>query len=54
VTADVYWYYMIELGFYVCLLFSQFADVKRKVGRADLTGVRDRVTVTIISADQSP
>jgi len=30
VPADVYWYYMIELGFYTTLLFSQFADVQRK------------------------
>ena len=31
VPADVYWYYMVELGFYTTLLFSQFADVQRKV-----------------------
>ncbi|KAF6024670.1 hypothetical protein EB796_017032 [Bugula neritina] len=30
VTNDVYWYYVIEIGFYVTLLFSQFADVQRK------------------------
>lgn len=29
-TSDIYWYYMIELGFYWSLLFSQFIDVKRK------------------------
>ncbi|KAL4222172.1 Ceramide synthase 5 [Mactra antiquata] len=26
----IYWYYMIELGFYLSLMFSQFLDVKRK------------------------
>lgn len=26
-----YWYYMIELGFYISLLFSVASDVKRKV-----------------------
>lgn len=26
-----YWYYVIELGFYVSLLFSVASDVKRKV-----------------------
>ncbi|CAF2648713.1 unnamed protein product [Rotaria sp. Silwood2] len=30
-TADIFWYYMIELAFYWSLLFSQFIDVKRKV-----------------------
>ncbi|CAF5022907.1 unnamed protein product, partial [Rotaria sp. Silwood1] len=29
-TADIFWYYMIELAFYWSLLFSQFIDVKRK------------------------
>lgn len=29
-TSDVWWYYMIELGFYLSLMFSQFLDVKRK------------------------
>ncbi|XP_052247343.1 ceramide synthase 6-like isoform X2 [Dreissena polymorpha] len=28
--TSVYWYYMIELGFYLSLMFSQFLDVKRK------------------------
>lgn len=26
-----YWYYMIELGFYISLIFSVASDVKRKV-----------------------
>ncbi|XP_076327474.1 ceramide synthase 6-like [Tachypleus tridentatus] len=30
VTNDIWWYYMIELGFYWSLTFSQFMDVKRK------------------------
>ena len=29
-TNDIWWYYMIELGFYISLMFSQFMDVKRK------------------------
>lgn len=30
VTDGIWWYYMIELGFYWSLIFSQFLDVKRK------------------------
>jgi len=30
VSSGIFWYYMIELGFYTCLVFSQFVDVKRK------------------------
>lgn len=30
VTSDIYWYYTIELGFYLSLLVSQFFDIKRK------------------------
>ena len=30
VTDDIYWYYVIEIGFYLSLLVSQFTDVKRK------------------------
>ncbi|XP_076348835.1 ceramide synthase 6-like [Tachypleus tridentatus] len=30
VTDDVWWYYMVELGFYWALTFSQFLDIKRK------------------------
>uniref|UniRef100_A0A131YK10 Ceramide synthetase n=1 Tax=Rhipicephalus appendiculatus TaxID=34631 RepID=A0A131YK10_RHIAP len=30
VTNDLWWYYMIELGFYVSLTMSQFIDTKRK------------------------
>lgn len=30
VQSSIYWYYMIELGFYLSLMFSQFLDVKRK------------------------
>lgn len=30
VTDDIYWYYIIELSFYLSLLVTQFFDVKRK------------------------
>ncbi|XP_029833159.1 ceramide synthase 6 [Ixodes scapularis] len=30
VTNDLWWYYMIELGFYMSLTMSQFMDTKRK------------------------
>ncbi|XP_013791341.1 ceramide synthase 6-like [Limulus polyphemus] len=30
VTSDMWWYYMVELGFYWSLTFSQFMDIKRK------------------------
>ncbi|XP_067649176.1 ceramide synthase 2-like [Haliotis asinina] len=30
VTNDVYYFYLVELGFYWCLLFTLFYDVKRK------------------------
>ncbi|XP_052791406.1 ceramide synthase 5-like isoform X2 [Mya arenaria] len=30
VTPGIFWYYIIELGFYLSLMFSQFLDVKRK------------------------
>ncbi|KFM78045.1 Ceramide synthase 6, partial [Stegodyphus mimosarum] len=30
VTNDVWWYYMLELGFYWSLTMSQFMDTKRK------------------------
>ena len=29
-SDDLYWYYTIELGFYLSLLVSQFFDTKRK------------------------
>jgi len=29
-TSGLYWYYLVELGFYLSLMFSQFLDVKRK------------------------
>ncbi|XP_015926266.1 ceramide synthase 6 [Parasteatoda tepidariorum] len=29
-TNDIWWYYMLELGFYWSLTFSQFLDTKRK------------------------
>ncbi|KAK6172068.1 hypothetical protein SNE40_018029 [Patella caerulea] len=30
VTNDVYWYYLVEMGFYWSLVFTLFTDVKRK------------------------
>lgn len=31
VTDDIYWYYLIELGFYMSYLYMLFTDHKRKV-----------------------
>jgi len=36
VEPPIYWYYMIELAFYLSLMFSQFLDVKRKVSMGPL------------------
>lgn len=33
-TEDLFWYYIVELGFYVSLTISQFVDVQRKVCKA--------------------
>ncbi|XP_069110731.1 ceramide synthase 6-like isoform X2 [Argopecten irradians] len=30
IPRSIFWYYMIEIGFYSSLMFSQFIDVKRK------------------------
>ena len=30
ITGEIFWYYSIELSFYMSLLVSQFTDVKRK------------------------
>ena len=30
-TDEIFYYYMIEIGFYLSLLISLFVDVKRKV-----------------------
>ncbi|XP_033761472.1 ceramide synthase 2-like isoform X1 [Pecten maximus] len=30
IPPSIFWYYMIEIGFYSSLMFSQFIDVKRK------------------------
>ncbi|KAK2146725.1 hypothetical protein LSH36_586g01019 [Paralvinella palmiformis] len=30
IPGEIYWYYMVELGFYWSLVFSLFMDVKRK------------------------
>ncbi|CAK9293265.1 unnamed protein product [Gordionus sp. m RMFG-2023] len=30
ITSGMYWYYMVEIGFYCSLMISQFKDVKRK------------------------
>ena len=32
VSDWVYWYYMVELGFYLSLIISLFMDERRKVG----------------------
>lgn len=30
-TVDIHYYYILELSFYLSLLFSQFTDIRRKV-----------------------
>lgn len=32
-TVDIHYYYILELSFYLSLLFSQFTDIRRKVRR---------------------
>lgn len=33
-TVDIHYYYILELSFYLSLLFSQFTDIRRKVRMA--------------------
>lgn len=35
-TADLHYYYILELSFYWSLMFSQFTDIKRKVSGVGL------------------
>lgn len=42
-----YWYYMIELGFYVSLVFSVASDVKRKVSVQHACSTKHTMLVTI-------
>ena len=35
--VDIFWYYMVELAFYVSLTVSQFLDIKRKVRLPGIT-----------------
>ena len=31
ISPDIYWYYMMELSFYWCLVYTMLTDHKRKV-----------------------
>ena len=34
VEEGVWWYYQLEMALYWCLFFTQFTDIKRKVGKS--------------------
>lgn len=34
-TVDLHYYYILQLSFYLSLLFSQFTDIRRKVTKTN-------------------
>ena len=47
IANDVYWYYLVELSFYWCLVFSMLTDHKRKVGLWYLCRVRRKPVFSV-------
>ena len=39
----IWWYYMLELSLYWCLFFTQFSDLKRKVGKYFCSELKSKV-----------
>ncbi|KTG44249.1 hypothetical protein cypCar_00041217 [Cyprinus carpio] len=45
-TVDLHYYYILELSFYLSLLFSQFTDIRRKFFRARIEDVLCPITAS--------
>lgn len=46
-TVDIHYYYILELSFYLSLLFSQFTDIRRKVRNDCETHIMHPITFII-------